>query len=92
MKKHQREDLGVELYGIQQELARYQMLLEKCHDDYAELEQDRKKTEQKLGDVRNMYKDSQLFVNKEKKKGALYSPHKSQRHIDASLFSNDASG
>ncbi|KAL5017966.1 hypothetical protein ScPMuIL_003688 [Solemya velum] len=70
MKKHQREDLGVDLYGVQQELARYQMLLEKCHDEYARLEQDRQKTEQKLEDVRNMYKDSQMFVNKEKKKGS----------------------
>ncbi|XP_069123768.1 coiled-coil domain-containing protein 40-like [Argopecten irradians] len=67
-RKKEREDLGVELYGVQQELARYQMMLEKNHDEYSQLAQARIQEEQQLLDVRSMYKDSQTTVNKEKKK------------------------
>ena len=34
MAKKRREDIGVELYGVQQQLARLQMTLEKTHDNY----------------------------------------------------------
>ncbi|WAQ97414.1 CCD40-like protein [Mya arenaria] len=67
-RKKEREDLGVDLYGIQQELARYQMMLEKRHDEYSEVQQVRTQEEQQLDDVRNMYKDLQFSVNQEKKK------------------------
>ncbi|XP_071132695.1 coiled-coil domain-containing protein 40-like [Mytilus edulis] len=67
-RKKLREDLGVDLYGIQQELARYQMLLEKNHDEYSSLHQGRQQEEQQLGDVRDLYKENQVSVNKEKKK------------------------
>ncbi|XP_046567885.1 coiled-coil domain-containing protein 40-like [Haliotis rubra] len=69
-KKKNREDLGVELYGVQQELARYQMMLEQNHDEYSNLNQDRQHEEQQLDEVRSLYKDNQLAVNKEKKRGA----------------------
>ncbi|KAK3091997.1 hypothetical protein FSP39_024328 [Pinctada imbricata] len=69
-RKKEREDLGVELYGIQQELARFQMMLEKNHDEFANLNQARNQEEQQLDDVRGLYKDTQLNVNKEKKKCA----------------------
>ncbi|KAK3598746.1 hypothetical protein CHS0354_028798 [Potamilus streckersoni] len=67
-RKKEREDLGVELYGIQQELARYQMNLEKHHDDYAEVQQIYQQEEQQLADVRSMYKETQYTINQEKKK------------------------
>lgn len=67
-RKKEREDLGVDLYGVQQELARYQMMLEKKHDEFAEVQQTRKQEEQQLEDVRDMYKDIQYTVNQEKKK------------------------
>lgn len=67
-RKKEREDLGVDLYGIQQELARYQMMLEKKHDEFSEVQQTRKQEEQQLEDVRSMYKDLQYNVNQEKKK------------------------
>ncbi|GFO16023.1 coiled-coil domain-containing protein 40 [Plakobranchus ocellatus] len=70
VKRKEREDLGVELYGVQQELARYQMLLEQKHDQVAELKQERQKEEQELSDVRGLYKDSQTLVTKERKKGS----------------------
>ena len=38
-KKKEREDVGVELYGVQQELARHQMMLEKQHDEFAQKNQ-----------------------------------------------------
>lgn len=67
-RKKEREDLGVDLYGIQQELARFQMLLEKHHDEFANLNQGRQQEEAQLDDVRNTYKETQLIVSKEKKK------------------------
>lgn len=69
-RKKEREDLGVDLYGIQQELARFQMLLEKNHDEFANLNQGRQQEEAQLDDVRNTYKETQVIVNKEKKKCA----------------------
>ncbi|KAK2152124.1 hypothetical protein LSH36_339g05000 [Paralvinella palmiformis] len=65
-----REDIGVELYGVQQELARHQMMLEKHHDDYSKLNQGRTQMEQLLYDVRTQYKDKQTLINEERKKGA----------------------
>ena len=68
-RKKEREDLGVELYGVQQELARYQMMLERNHDNFSQLNQQRQREEQQLTEVRGLYKDTQLTFNKEKKKG-----------------------
>lgn len=65
----EREDLGVELYGIQQELARFQMMLERRHDDFSHKNQLRQREEQQLTEVRSLYKDTQLTFNKETKKG-----------------------
>ena len=45
------------------------MMLEKYHDDYANKKQARHQTEQELGDIRDMYKDSQMSVNDERRKG-----------------------
>jgi len=70
-RKQEREDLGVELYGVQQELARHQMMLEKHHDSFTQAAQDRQKKEQMLSDVQSMYKNHQLGVNSERKKGLL---------------------
>ena len=68
-RKKEREDLGVELYGVQQELARYQMMLERNHDTFTQTNQGRQREEQQLSDVRSLYKETQLTFNKEKKKG-----------------------
>ncbi len=64
-----REELGVNLYGLQQELARQQMLLEKQHDEMAKLVQFRKQCEEDLNEVRNMYKSTQNNVNTQRKEG-----------------------
>ncbi len=72
--KRDRENLGVELYGVQQELARQQMMLEKHHDDHAQVKQDRGLTEDKLSEVRDMYRQKQTGLTKERKKGQYAAP------------------
>ena len=61
--------MGVDLYGVQQELARHQMMLEKGHDEFANVQQERLQEDQSLRDVRDQYKDHQMTVSSEKKKG-----------------------
>ena len=68
-KKKEREERGVELYGIQQELARQQMKLEKDHDIFNEEGQLRKKCEGKLNEVRTIYKQSFDDFNLQRKRG-----------------------
>ncbi|KAI8501057.1 Coiled-coil domain-containing protein 40 [Branchiostoma belcheri] len=69
--KHQeREDLGVQLYGLQQELARNQMNLERKHDAYAGVHQAKQQAEEKLEGVRLTYKDVQQNVLLERTTGA----------------------
>ncbi|XP_057311737.1 coiled-coil domain-containing protein 40-like [Hydractinia symbiolongicarpus] len=56
--KKQREEIGVELYGVQQELARQQMQLEKQHDDFNEKWQLRKHCEAQLNEIKTLYKQA----------------------------------
>ena len=67
-KADERESVGVDLYGVQQELARYQMLLEGLHDDVAKMAQDRDAQTAKLNDVRNQYRTNQSSAWEERKK------------------------
>ncbi|CAF1537043.1 unnamed protein product, partial [Didymodactylos carnosus] len=53
--RDQRESLGVELYNLQQELARHQMLLEKEHDRFGEINQDRQRLEDELKKTKDNY-------------------------------------
>lgn len=71
-KKGERESVGVELYGVQQELARHQMMLEQCHDSYAKIAQDRNELEQQLREVREQYGEKQYTVTDERRKGAEF--------------------
>ena len=57
--------MGVELYGLQQELARHQMLLEREHDKFNDVSQNRKAVEQDLGGTRDKYKSNQSKVDDE---------------------------
>lgn len=47
--------MGVTLYNLQQELARHQMLLEKEHDRFGEINQDRQRIEQDLKQVKDKH-------------------------------------
>ena len=54
-KKRQREDIGVSLYAVQQQLAKLQMNLEKVHDNHAIIAQMRETAEEDLAKVRASY-------------------------------------
>ena len=71
MKKREREELGVQLYGVQQELARQQMLLEKGHDSFNTENQLRKQSEMDLEDTKGQYKQFIDDLNHQRKKGNL---------------------
>lgn len=47
------------------------MVLEKNHDDHAKYKQDRGQTEQKLTEVRRIYREKQTSVSSERKKGLM---------------------
>lgn len=69
--KKMREDVGVELYGVQQELARHQMLLEQHHDQFSGSKQSNTAAQTQLTDIRQMYRSLQTNVTGERKKGKL---------------------
>jgi len=55
--KGRRETIGVELYGVQQQLARLQMTLEKTHDNYNMINRIREQAEEDLKNLRVMTSD-----------------------------------
>ncbi|XP_053903334.1 coiled-coil domain-containing protein 40 isoform X2 [Malaclemys terrapin pileata] len=66
--KVQREDLGIVLYGVQQQLARLQMELEKNQDRYSQIAMVRRQLEEELQDIRNLYKKTCQSTEDERKK------------------------
>ncbi|XP_053562392.1 coiled-coil domain-containing protein 40 [Bombina bombina] len=66
--KTEREELGVILYGIQQELARLQMGLEKHQDKHSQVSVVRRQKEEELEKIRNLYKNTHQITNEERKK------------------------
>lgn len=69
-KKNQREEVGVTLYGVQQELARQQVNLEGLHDKRSSATDRRKETEHELTKFRDLYKQLQTQTNKERRKNS----------------------
>ena len=67
----EREGLGVELYGIQQQLARQQMLLEQEQDTLTGLSQLREQKEKTLNDVRQLYQNMQGQLKKERQQSKI---------------------
>lgn len=70
-KKTQREEVGVTLYGVQQELARQQMNLEQLLDKRSQASSTRRETDQQLTKFRDLYKQVQGQANKERKKSKI---------------------
>ncbi|XP_037770429.1 coiled-coil domain-containing protein 40 isoform X1 [Chelonia mydas] len=66
--KVQREELGMVLYGVQQQLARLQMELEKNQDRYSQIAMVRRQLEEELQDIRNVYKKTCQSTEDERKK------------------------
>lgn len=68
-KKREREELGVQLYGVQQELARQQMLLEKEHDNYNSENELRQQCEKLLEETKELHDKTSQEVNHQRKQG-----------------------
>ncbi|KAM8945657.1 coiled-coil domain-containing protein 40 [Pelodytes ibericus] len=66
--KSQRQDLGGILYGIQQELARLQMGLEKHHDKHTRVSVLRRQKEEELEAIRDLYKKTHQVTDEERRK------------------------
>ncbi|XP_044839214.1 coiled-coil domain-containing protein 40 isoform X2 [Mauremys mutica] len=66
--KMQREELGMVLYGVQQQLARLQMELEKNQDRYSQIAMVRRQLEEELQDIRHLYKKTCQSTEDERKK------------------------
>ncbi|XP_076726557.2 coiled-coil domain-containing protein 40 [Callospermophilus lateralis] len=64
----QRQELGVNLYGVQQHLARLQMQLEKSHDRHSVAACERRQQEEELREVRALYDKTNAAANQERKK------------------------
>jgi len=64
--KHHREDLGVEMYGMQQQLARVQRLLQQSQHSTAELANLRQSDEQNLSQLRNALAAEEKLTLKER--------------------------
>ena len=67
-KKREREEVGVTLYGVQQELARQQSNFESLHDHLTKSADLRRTKENNLQTVREEYKSTQQQVDKERRK------------------------
>ncbi|XP_004860936.1 coiled-coil domain-containing protein 40 isoform X2 [Heterocephalus glaber] len=62
------QELGVNLYGVQQHLARLQMQLGKSQDRYAFAAGERRRKEEELQEVRALYTKTWAAANEERKK------------------------
>ena len=67
----ERETLGVELYGIQQQLVRQQMLMEQEQDKHITLHQLRVQREETLAQVQEMYCSMQDQVKRKRQVNPL---------------------
>ncbi|XP_021033885.1 coiled-coil domain-containing protein 40 isoform X2 [Mus caroli] len=66
--RSQRQELGVNLYGVQQHLARLQMQLEKSHDRHSLAACERRRKEEELQCARSVYNKTCQTANEERKK------------------------
>ncbi|KAL6038043.1 hypothetical protein STEG23_019384, partial [Scotinomys teguina] len=64
----QRQELGVNLYGVQQHLARLQMQLEKSHDRHSLAASERRRKEEELQATRALYNKTCATANEERRK------------------------
>mmetsp|Transcript_9071 Transcript_9071/g.15585 ORF Transcript_9071/g.15585 Transcript_9071/m.15585 type:complete len:897 (+) Transcript_9071:228-2918(+) len=66
--KKRREDIGVELYGVQQQLAKLQMTLEKTHDNYNVIRRIREQADQDLETLRAITQEKKSLTHAERRK------------------------
>eukprot|EP01062_Namystynia_karyoxenos_P000026 TRINITY_DN10007_c1_g1_i1.p1 TRINITY_DN10007_c1_g1~~TRINITY_DN10007_c1_g1_i1.p1 ORF type:complete len:929 (+),score=518.09 TRINITY_DN10007_c1_g1_i1:98-2788(+) len=70
--RQSREDTGVELYNVQQHLAKLQEALERGHDNYTAVQQLRQKKEQERADVFKRFEESKGKIDGMRKKYFKY--------------------
>ena len=66
--KNRRESVGVDLYGVQQQLAKLQMTLERTHDNYKVIRQIREQADQDLEALRAMSEEKKNLTQLERRK------------------------
>ena len=69
----ERENLGVQLYGLQQQLARTQIMLENAHNEYNSIVDNRLKEEEMLRDISKNNSEQQALSEEYKKQEKKYS-------------------
>lgn len=69
----ERENLGVQLYGLQQQLARTQIMLENAHNEYNAIVDNRLKEEEMLRDISKNNSEQAALSEEYKKQGKKYS-------------------
>ncbi|XP_075260271.1 coiled-coil domain-containing protein 40-like [Convolutriloba macropyga] len=67
-RKKEREDIGIQLYNLQQELARQQMALEAKHDQFNKAHQEKLQVEVALKDAQDNYRETQKNLHLQQKK------------------------
>jgi len=70
--KKKREEIGVQLYQVQQQLAKQQMNLEKVHENQSIISQMREAAETDLTSVKGAYAENLSEVKEHRSKGAKY--------------------
>ena len=70
--KRSREDVGVQLYQVQQQLAKLQMNLEKVHENHSIISQLREQAESDLSAMKPTYQDKLLEVKDNRAKNDKY--------------------
>jgi chromosome segregation ATPase len=66
--KKKKEDVGVELYGVQQQLARMQLILEKTHDNFNMVRKLREQAEDETRSVFNEYEKKKVEIAAQQKR------------------------
>mmetsp|Transcript_35276 Transcript_35276/g.80594 ORF Transcript_35276/g.80594 Transcript_35276/m.80594 type:complete len:891 (-) Transcript_35276:276-2948(-) len=70
--KRKREDIGVDLYGVQQQLAKLQMLVEKTHDEYNLVVKNREEAEINHERVNNEINTKRIEVTEQQRRLAKF--------------------
>jgi len=70
-KKLEREELGLNLYDLEQNVMKQQGLIDNCHDTIATITKTRQEMEAQVEACRNTYKSEKEKLNNAQKKGQI---------------------
>lgn len=66
--RKKKEDVGVELYGVQQQLARMQIMLEKTHENFNAVRQLREQSEREVKSAAKEYEKKKAEISEQEKR------------------------